>query len=321
MGKRIVTIGEAMGLFVSDEFGPLEKVQKFTRSIAGAELNVSVGMARLGHEVYYATQVGNDPLGKSIKRFIESEHISSSFVFESNDYATGLQMKEKVTEGDPHVASFRKGSAASRIGLDQFKEVDFSKFDVVHLTGVFLALSSETKAVSHFFAEEGRKAGATITFDPNLRPNLWNSQEEMVQSINDLAAKCDLVLPGISEGKILTGFDTPEEIADYYLHKGVKLVVIKLGEKGAYAKGQDYEGTYIKGFKVDEIIDTVGAGDGFAAGVISGLSEGLSIEDSVIRGNAIGAIQLSSPGDNEGLPTREKLEHFIESAGSIKTAN
>lgn len=321
MSKKFVTIGEAMGLFVSDEVGPLERVQKFTRSIAGAELNVSVGMARLGHQVYYATQVGNDPLGKSIKRFIESESISSSFVFESNEFVTGLQMKEKVTEGDPHVASFRKGSAASRLNLAHFQDVQFSMFDVIHLTGVFLALSPETRAVSHFFAEEGRKAGAYITFDPNLRPNLWSSEEEMVQSINELAAKCDLVLPGISEGKILTGFDTPEEIADFYLKKGVQLVVIKLGENGAYAKGQQYQGTYIKGFKVNKIIDTVGAGDGFAAGVISGMAEGLSIEESVIRGNAIGAIQLSSPGDNEGLPTREELECFIQTEDALRTVN
>lgn len=313
MGKKIITIGEAMGLFVADEVGPLEDVRKFTRHIAGAELNVSVGLARLEHEVYYATKVGKDPIGQSIKKFIEKENIHSDFVYETDEHLTGLQIKERVTTGDPSVASFRKNSAATKLNLANLETIDFSTFDFVHLSGIFLALSPETKAVSHFFAEEGSKKGAYITFDPNLRPNLWASKEEMIQNINELAAKCDVVLPGISEGKILTGYSEPEDIADFYLNEKVKFVVIKLGEQGAYVKGKDLKGKYIEGFKVDEIIDTVGAGDGFAVGVVSGLAEGLSIEEAVARGNAIGAIQLQSPSDNEGLPTRDRLEEFMNS--------
>lgn len=314
MSKKIITIGEAMGLFVADEVGRLEDVKQFTRSIAGAELNVSVGLARLDHDVYYATQVGSDPLGESIIKFIENERIYNDFVYRSKTHLTGLQLKEKATEGDPIVASFRKDSAATKFSLAAIKEVDFSLFDFVHLSGIFLALSPETKAVSHYFAEEGRRNGACITFDPNLRPNLWSSKEDMIKNINELAAKCDVVLPGISEGKILTGYNEPEEIANFYLKGNAKFVVIKLGEEGAYVKGMDREGEYVKGFKVDTIVDTVGAGDGFAVGVVSGLAEGLSIEESVTRGNAIGAIQLLSPSDNEGLPTRAMLEKFINTS-------
>ncbi|WP_112179973.1 MULTISPECIES: sugar kinase [Paraliobacillus] len=314
MSKRIVTIGEAMGLFVAGEVGRLEDVKTFTRSIAGAELNVSVGLARLNHEVYYTTKVGNDPLGESIINFIKKERIHNDFVYQSKKDLTGLQLKEKSIEGDPNVASFRKNSAASKVSLATIQEVDFSIFDFVHLSGIFLALSSETKAVSHYFAEEGRRNGACITFDPNLRPNLWSSKKDMIININELAAKCDIVLPGISEGEILTGYKEPEDIANFYLERNAKYVVIKLGEEGAYVKGHDREGKYIEGFKVDKIVDTVGAGDGFAVGVVSGLAEGLSIEESVIRGNAIGAIQLLSSSDNEGLPTRVMLEKFLNTS-------
>ncbi|WP_117170693.1 sugar kinase [Paraliobacillus sediminis] len=314
MSKKIITIGEAMGLFVADEVGRLEDVQKFTRSIAGAELNVSVGLARLDHEVYYATKIGSDPLGESIIKFIEKERIHNDFVYRSKKRLTGLQLKEKSIEGDPSVSSFRKNSAASKFSLATIQEVDFSIFDFVHLSGIFLALSPETKAVSHYFAEEGRRNGACITFDPNLRPNLWGSKEEMIKNINELATKCDIVLPGISEGKILTGYNEPEDIANFYLEGNAKYVVIKLGEEGAYVKGNDKEGKYINGFKVAEIVDTVGAGDGFAVGVVSGLAEGLSIEESVTRGNAIGAIQLLSTSDNEGLPNRGMLDNFLNTS-------
>ena len=83
-----------------------------------------------------------------------------------------------------------------------------------------------------------------------------------------------------------------------------------MGGKGAYYASSSSSG-YVPGFPVETIVDTVGAGDGFAAGVLSALREGLSLEDAVRRGNAIGAIQVMSLGDNDGLPTREELDAFM----------
>lgn len=136
-------------------------------------------------------------------------------------------------------------------------------------------------------------------------------QEEMVQVINDLAFRSDIVLPGINEGKILTGSDDPSRIADFYLGEGVKIVIIKLGDKGAFVKTQDTS-FLVEGFKVQHVVDTVGAGDGFAVGVISGLRAGLSLKEAVVRGNAIGALAVMSPGDNDGLPNKKQLEDFMK---------
>lgn len=136
----------------------------------------------------------------------------------------------------------------------------------------------------------------------------------MIATINDLATRCDWFLPGLGEGKILTGLETPEEIAAYYLERGVSLVVIKLGPEGAYYKTAAGEEGYVDGFKVEEVVDTVGAGDGFAVGVISAMLEKLPVAEAVRRGNAIGALAVMSPGDMDGLPTRDKLESFM-SAG------
>lgn len=133
----------------------------------------------------------------------------------------------------------------------------------------------------------------------------------MVREINEAAFQADYVLPGISEGEILTGYKKPSEIASFYLDRGVELVVIKLGEEGAFYKNALEEGT-VPGFKVEKVIDTVGAGDGFAVGVISGLVEGLSIHDAILRGNAIGALAVQSPGDNDGYPTKIQLLDFIK---------
>jgi len=123
--------------------------------------------------------------------------------------------------------------------------------------------------------------------------------------------KADLVLPGTGEGKILMGSEKPEDIADFYLSQGVSSVIVKAGARGAYAADKD-GGRYCPGFRVEKVVDTVGAGDGFAVGALSGLLEGLPLEKMCERGNAIGAMQVSVRGDNEGLPTPEILAEFLE---------
>lgn len=133
----------------------------------------------------------------------------------------------------------------------------------------------------------------------------------MVKVINDIASKCDMVLPGVAEGMTLTGSDDPDAIADFYLNLGVNTVIVKVGSKGAFVKTQS-EAYLVPGFKVTKVVDTVGAGDGFAVGVISGLLENLPLKEAVKRGNAIGSLQVMVPGDNEGLPSREKLEQYLK---------
>lgn len=81
----------------------------------------------------------------------------------------------------------------------------------------------------------------------------------------------------------MTGEKTPEGIADFYLEKGVSFVAVKLGKEGAYFRSKESEG-YTEGCRVDQVVDTVGAGDGFAVGVISGILDGLPYKDAVQRG-------------------------------------
>jgi sugar/nucleoside kinase (ribokinase family) len=125
--------------------------------------------------------------------------------------------------------------------------------------------------------------------------------------MNRLASLADWVLPGLAEGRLLTGQDTPQDIADFYLERGTRVVVIKLGPDGAYYASAAERGT-APGVPVERVVDTVGAGDGFAVGVVSALLEGLPLADAAARGNAIGARVVQFPGDCDGLPTRQQLE-------------
>lgn len=106
---------------------------------------------------------------------------------------------------------------------------------------------------------------------------------------------------------ILTGQQTPEGIADFYLSRGVKAVVIKTGCDGASVQERQRRTGTVDAIKVDNVVDTVGAGDGFAVGVISALLEGKTLLQAVNRGNKIGSLAIQVRGDSEGLPTRDAL--------------
>ncbi|MBP2659163.1 MAG: 2-dehydro-3-deoxygluconokinase [Firmicutes bacterium] len=308
---EIITIGEPMALFVANQEGPLEQIDSFTKYVAGAEVNFSVGMSRLEHKVAYITKMGQDPFGKYINKFLVENKINTQYVKFEENYPTGFMLKSKVTDGDPEVFYFRKRSAASQMSMKDISNISWEGVKHFHATGISPALSATChEAVSELMAT-ARENGVRISFDPNLRPKLWSNENEMVKVINDLAFRSDIVLPGINEGKILTGSNDVNFIADFYLSAGVSIVVIKLGEKGAFVKTKDDDSFIVEPFRVDKVVDTVGAGDGFAVGVISGLIEGLSIRQAVIRGNAIGALAVMSPGDNEGLPERQQLAIFI----------
>ena len=159
---------------------------------------------------------------------------------------------------------------------------------------------------------KAKESGCLFSFDPNLRPQLWPSKENMIESINGMAAKSDVFLPGINKAKILIGESDPKKIAQRYIEAGAKTVIVKVGAKGAYYADRHGESGFVDGFPVTEVVDTVGAGDGFAAGVLTGLREGASLSEAVRLGCAIGAIQVMSKGDNDGLPYRDELDAFMK---------
>ena len=307
----VVTIGEAMAMFVASESGDLASVTQFSKRIAGAELNVAIGLARLGLNVGWVSRIGDDSFGRFTCQQLDLEGVDRRQVTCDKQYPTGFQMKSRVDDGsDPLVEYFRKGSAASHLSPDDFAHDYFTSARHLHLSGVAAAISDSSLALSQLAAREMKAAGKTISFDPNLRPVLWSSEAEMVKQLNGLAHYADWVLPGIKEGQILTGYQQPEAIADFYLAMGVQAVVIKTGSDGAWYKTAAGEKGQIAAVLTDNVVDTVGAGDGFAVGVISALLEGKALPAAILRGNKIGSLAIQVSGDSEGLPTRATLGDF-----------
>jgi len=305
----VALFGEAMLLLVADRPGPLENAQAFHKRTAGAETNVAIGLSRLGLKVGWASRLGTDSMARTLLATMKGEGIDCSHVICDPTQRTGFQFKGRVTDGsDPPVEYHRKGSAASQMGPADVDEAWLRSARHLHATGVFAAISETSLQAALKTMDVMRAAGRTISFDTNLRPTLWSSTATMRHWINELASRADWVLPGIEEGLLLTGHSEPEAVARFYRERGATLVVVKLGAEGAYYDS-DVAGTgRVDGFPVKEVIDTVGAGDGFAAGVVSALLEGKSVPEAVRRGAWIGARAVQVLGDTEGLPTRAELE-------------
>lgn len=301
----VVTIGETMVLFTPESVGSFRHANKFEKTLGGAESNVAIALSRLGHKSGWISRLGNDDFGMYVHNYIRGEGVDTSQVLFDNEFQTSVFFKERKSMGEPKVFYYRKNSAASQLCPAHINEEYIAKAKYLHLTGITPALSTTAKETVLHAISLARKNKVTIVFDPNIRLRLW-SKEEAATVLNTIASMCDVVLPGVEEGTILTGETEPERIAEVLLKGATRCVIVKNGAKGVYYRTSEEKG-YIPGVVVDHVVDPIGAGDGFAAGLLSGFIQNLSIGDSIKRAHQVAAYALTVPGDVEGYPYLSEL--------------
>lgn len=309
----VVTIGETMALFTPDSTGLMRYATNFTRKFGGAESNFSIGLSRLGHKAGWISRVGNDELGKAMLAFIRGEGVDVSQVKLDETAPTGLYFKEFRKVNDVRVQYYRKGSAASQMQPSDLNEEYIAKAKYLHISGITPALSTSCYETIMEAIKIAKRNKVTVVYDPNLRKKIW-SEETARRVLLEIAEYADIVLPGVAEGDFMFGEKDPQKIAKLFMDKGASTVVVKVGAEGAYYFSKE-EHELVPGFRVENVIDPVGAGDGFAAGFISGLLDGLSLYKAVERGNAVGAIVTMVNGDVEGLPEAEEIDRLINDSG------
>lgn len=311
----VVTFGETMVLFNPETQGPLRYVGTFTKSIGGAESNVAIALARLGHKAGWFSKLGDDEFGRYIKSTVMGEEVDVSRVKKDPKRTTGILFKERFSTVNPNVYYYRKGSAASHLMMEDLDMEYIASAKILHVTGISLALSEEMREAVFYAVKEAKKRGVLISFDPNIRLKLW-SEEEARETILEMVKLTDLLFPGKEEAELLLGLTEPEEIAVTFLKLGVQTVALKLGKSGCYVKNKETE-AFVHGYTVDHPVDTVGAGDGYAAGFISGYLENLSLTECAQRANAVGAMATLVKGDMEGFPYKDQVEIFMGLKNSI----
>lgn len=308
----VVTLGESMVLMTPQQTGYMRYAEQFSAKVAGAETNVAIGLKRLGHDVCWISRLGHDEFGEKIFRFIRGEGVDTAQITWDETHPTGLYFKEALSSESVRVQYYRKGSAASQLTPEHVSERYISQAKYLHITGITPALSDSCRQAVLKAIAIARQHGVTVVFDPNLRKKLW-SDDKAREVLLDIVAKADIVMPGQDEAAFLLGQKDVAEMATDFLAYGPSKVVIKLGADGAYY-ADDRHQDYISGFAVEHVVDPVGAGDGFAAGFVSGLLDHLSLAEAVRRGAGMGALVTMVPGDMEGLPERQRLLSFMEQA-------
>ena len=305
----VLTFGEALVGYGSVE-DDLRTATEFTRFPGGADLNVAVGLQRLGIHAVWTSVLGEDAHGDYLADAVYQLGIRP--LVQRASGPTALMFKAGSADRDPEVLQVRHQTAFAQ-HADALLTSDvlaLAGIDHVHLTGITLGISPVVRAVALALLEAAVAAEVSVSFDPNLRLNLWPDRDEMRTVINTFAAQATVVMPGLGEGRLLTGHNGLEAIAKTYLDAGTGEVVIKLGAEGAQAWTADGQTARSRPFAVTPI-DTVGAGDGFAAGYLAALIGGGNLQERVDQGAAVGAMATTRRGDLEAMPERHEVDALL----------
>ncbi|GLY49553.1 sugar kinase [Lentzea sp. NBRC 102530] len=295
----VLTLGETMGAFRAA--GPFRLGGTAELTVAGAESNVAIGLARLGHAVRWTGVTGADEIGSLVRRTLLAEQVDVQAARTTPDASTGLILFEPRTADITRVLYYRKGYAGSRLSVEDVRRsFDLGVPRIVHVTGITPALSGSALAAVTEAVHLGRQTGSTVSLDVNFRSKLWTATQA-AETIRPLLENVDVLIASDDELPIAGDHEVPE-------------VVVKHGADGATVHTPD--GSWSAEAHRVTVADTTGAGDAFVAGYLSARLDGLDPGDRVRRGNAVAAFAVATPGDWQGLPTRTDLELLDLQAGS-----
>jgi 2-dehydro-3-deoxygluconokinase len=307
MIERVVTFGEALGVFHATVDRPLWHADSVAVGTGGAEGNVAMAVARQGVPVTWAGRVGDDALGRRIIRELRGEGVDTLAITD-RAAPTGLLIKESHPGGRTTVVYYRHGSAGSRATPEDVDRIPLSSSHLVHLTGITSALSASARAASERLLDRAAEAGATVSFDVNHRSRLWDA-ETAAPVYRGIAERADIVFASVDEVPMLvTGWtgDDPRAAAAALATAGHRHVVVTAGEHGAVAivDGQEFAVAAVP----VTAVDSVGAGDAFVGGYLAALALDQDVQSGLRRGALLGAAACRHPGDWEGVADLDGLQ-------------
>ncbi|GKW47098.1 sugar kinase [Planococcus sp. NCCP-2050] len=305
---NVFTLGDALITFNPSETGPLRYVPSFTRKVGGAELNFAIGCARLGLNIKWASRLGGDEFGRVIYNFARGEGVDLSEVEFVENYPTSLNFKEIREDGSGKTFYYRYQSPILTMEPSDITEDMFQGVDLIHLTGVFLAIDPKNLDIVKRVLEIAAEKDIRISFDPNIRLKLWTLNQAKAAYM-EILPSVDILLTGLDEIEMIIGESTDQALEQCAKDFNIEQLVIKDGGNGArvYQNGAWHKK---EAFRVNPI-DTVGAGDGFDAGYVYATLHGYSPEEALEFANGVGALVTTVSGDNEGLPYLEEVTALI----------
>ena len=306
---KIVCYGEALVEFTRidrDGQAPL-----YRQGFGGDTSNTAIAVTRQDVRSGFVSALGDDRFGKSLRALWRSEGVDDTHVLVDARRPTGIYFINPDPEGRDF-SYYRKGSAASEYAPSDLPTGYLAGADILHLSAISLAISASAREAGFAAIECARNAGVKVSFDTNLRLNLWPL--EMAREVTHRAmALSHIALPSLDDSRVLTGLREPEEIARYYLDLGAGLVALKMGSEGVWIADGEAEHQHLPAFPV-EPVDATGAGDAFDGIFLARYLESGCPFDAAWRALVGAALTTTGYGAVAPIPTRARI---LEAAGEV----
>jgi len=285
-----------------------ETANTYLKCPGGAPANVAVGVARLGGDCAFFGRVGEDPLGRFMRETLSSEGVDVTHLQLDKAQRTSTVLVDLDDTGERTFTFMVKPSA------DQFVEKSdvpsFLAGEWLHTCSISLANEPSRSSTLHALAAI-KSVGGFVSFDPNLRDEVWKDPSEIKDVVMKAVALADVVKFSEEELLFLTDTTDLQQGLAFIESLNIPLVAITLGAKGALVVF-DGKQQVISGISVD-VVDTTGAGDAFVCGLLAQLSQHVEwdnitvIEKAVCWGNICGALATTQKGAMTALPTQQSL--------------
>ncbi|WP_242902433.1 sugar kinase [Actinomadura terrae] len=305
----ILAVGEPLLEFNAriDGARPIREDDAFTAGYGGDTSNFAVAAARSGARAGYVTRIGDDDFGTALLHMWEREGVGTDHVVREAGGRTGIYFVSR-TEAESRFVYYRAHSPASRLAPEDIPVDAVSRARLVHVTGITQAISPSACDAGFHAMELARRAGALVSYDPNLRPALWPAERARAVIMRAVEL-CDIALPNLTEGRALTGADDPREVLDAFVRRGPAIVVLKMGARGALLA---HEGTVTR---VDphpvRQVDPTGAGDTFDGAFAARLLDGASAPEAARYAAVAAALTTTGPGAVTPIPHRDAVDAVL----------
>jgi fructokinase len=313
----VLTLGELLIDFVPDRSGvTLGEAESFLKAAGGAPANVAVGLRRLGVEAGFIGKVGDDPFGHWLADVLRRNDVDLRQLRFDDAARTALAFVSLTAEGDRDFMFYRHPSADQLHRPDELDLDEIGRARILHHGSISL-IQEPSRSATLAAIDAARAAGATVSYDPNLRLPLWPSATAARQGIRSAWHLAHVIKISDDELEFLTG-SRDLDAAPSLLHDELRLLLVTLGGGGVAWFAGERSGR-VSGFEV-QTRDTTGAGDAFVAGVLAAVardsrlaSDEEALETALRRANAYAALTTTRSGAIPALPSADELERFLAS--------
>ncbi len=287
----------------------LEDVETFGKFLGGSATNVAVAAARHGRRSAVITRTGADPFGRFVHRALAELGVDDSFVSDVPDLPTPVTFCEIFPPDNFPLYFYRLPVAPDLlIAADELDLAAIREARVFWATGT--GLSAEPSRSAHAAAWEARARAPHTVLDLDYRPMFWSAREKATEVVGRALEHVTVAVGNLEECAVAVGESDPDRAADALLERGVELAVVKLGPRGVLGRTRD-ERVVVEPVQV-EVVNGLGAGDGFGGALCHGLLAGWPLERMLHFANVAGAIVASRLECSTAMPSTSEVESFME---------